>query len=110
MIENNYLNEERYAKQFAGGKFRMKHWGRKKIQYELQQKGVNPFNIKIGLKDIEEEQYIATLEKLAEKKWTSLSDEPYLGRLAKTTAYLLQKGYESSLIHKVISEIRASGN
>lgn len=103
LIEDNYLNEERFAKQFAGGKFRMKQWGRKKIIYELQQKQVHKLNIKLGLKEIDEEQYLAVIQKLAEKKWKELSGVHYLARQAKTMAYLLQKGYEQQLITNVIN-------
>ncbi len=105
LIENNYLNEERFAVQFAGGKFRMKHWGRKKIQYELQQKAVNNFIIKIALKEIDEEKYFETLEKLAQTKWNALNVENSLLRQSKTNAYLLQKGYEQRLISQVMHEI-----
>jgi regulatory protein len=107
MIENNYLNEERFARQFAGGKFRMKQWGRRKIQYELQQKGVNKLNIKFGLKEIEEEEYLKVLKKLASKKWEELSGEQYLVRQGKTINYLLQKGYEQDLITTAIDELKA---
>ena len=110
MIEDNYLNEERFAIQYAGGKFRMKHWGRKKIQYELQQKGISAFIIKIALKEIEEKKYAETLQKLAQTKWESLEGEHYLLRQSKTTAYLIQKGYEQGLISQVLQEIRSGKN
>ena len=106
MIENNYLNEERFAVQFAGGKFRMKQWGRKKIKYELQQKGVTDFIIKIALKEIDEEKYLKTLQKLAETKWSALNVENNLLRQSKTNAWLLQKGYEQSLISQIIHGMR----
>ncbi len=106
MIESNYLNEERFAVQFAGGKFRMKQWGRKKIQYELQQKGVNSFIIKTALKEIDEVKYFETLEKLAQTKWNALRVENSLLRQSKTNAYLLQKGYEQRLISQVLNEIK----
>jgi regulatory protein len=105
LIADNYLNEERFAKQFAGGKFRMKQWGRKKIVYELQQKGVNKVNIKLGLKEIDEEQYLAVIKKLAEKKWKELKGQHYIARQAKTNAYLLQKGYEQQLISNTITDL-----
>ena len=105
LIENSYLSEERFAKQFAGGKFRIKQWGRKKILYELQQKGVNKLNIKIGLKEIKEDEYVAVLEKLAMKKWNELAGEHYLPRQSKTNAYLLQKGYEQALIGNVLGKL-----
>ena len=106
LIENNYLNEERFAVQFAGGKFRMKQWGRKKIQYELQQKGVNSFIIQIALKEIDEEEYLETLQKLAQTKWNALNVENNLLRQSKTNAWLLQKGYEQRLISQVIQGMR----
>jgi regulatory protein len=108
IIENNYLNEERFAIQFAGGKFRMKHWGRKKIEYELQQKGVSTFIIKLALKEIEQPSYLSTLQKLATNKWNLLAGERVLTRQTKTYAYLLQKGFEPALINEVISEIKSS--
>ncbi len=106
LIENNYLNEERFAIQFARGKFRMKNWGRKKIQYELQQKGVNSFIIKMALKEIDEEKYFDTLQKLAQTKWNALHVESKLVRQSKTNAYLLQKGYEQTLISQVLSRMK----
>jgi regulatory protein len=105
LIETDFLNEERFARLFAGGKFRMKQWGRKKIQYELQQKGVHRVNINIGLKEIEEKEYIETLHKLAIKKSSELKELNQATIQAKTFAYLLQKGYEPDLISKVIRAI-----
>jgi len=106
LIEENYLNEERYAKQFAGGKFRMKKWGRVKIIYELKQKRVSAYNIKEALAEIDEEEYRNTLMKLAAAKWNSLKNDQHIIRQSKTQQYLLQKGYESNLIKAVISGIR----
>lgn len=106
LIEDNYLNEERFAIAFAGGKFRMKHWGRKKIEYELRQKQVSTFCIKLALKAIDEKDYHSSLLKLATAKWNSVSDEVVYARVAKTYAYLLQKGYESSLIQQQLKQIQ----
>src|SRR5947209_20487204 len=71
LIEDDYLNEERFAKAFVGGKFRMKDWGRKKIYYGLKEKGVSEYIIKRAMKEIEDEAYTKTLQDLAEKKYTS---------------------------------------
>ena len=106
LIEDNYLNEERFAIAFAGGKFRMKHWGRKKIEYELRQKQVSTFCIKLALKAIDEKDYHSSLLKLATAKWNSVCDEVVYARVAKTYAYLLQKGYESSLIQQQLKQIQ----
>jgi len=103
LIEENYLNEERFAQLFAGGKFRMKHWGRIKIKYELKQKKLSDYCIKKGLQEIDEDDYMKTLRKLAATKWTSLKNEKNIfTRKNKTMKYLLQKGYESNLIMETI--------
>ena len=77
-----------------------------KIKYELKQKGVSTFCISLALKEIEEDVYLETLKTLATKKWESLKGEQYLNRQAKTTSYLLQKGFENNLISTIINEIR----
>jgi regulatory protein len=104
LIEENYLNEERFAIAFAGGRFRMKQWGRVKIKYELQQKKVSEYCIKKALKQISDEDYLSTLKKLADEKYSSLKGEQYLVRKKKTMDYLMQKGYEPGLIQKVLSK------
>jgi regulatory protein len=104
LIEENYLNEERFALAFAGGKFRMKQWGRVKIKYELKQRQVSEYSIKKALKQIDEEEYMASLKKLAENRYASLKGDQYLVRKKKTIDYLMQKGYEPGLIQIVLNE------
>jgi len=109
LIEENYLNEERFAQQFAGGKFRIKQWGRIKIKHELKQKQVSEYCIKKAMKEIDEEEYMKVLLKLAAQKWKSVKG-PGVNRftkLGKTTAYLLQKGYEADLVKKALSELES---
>ena len=103
LIEDDYLNEERFAKQYVGGKFRMKDWGRKKIYFGLKEKGIGDYLIKKAMKEIDEDAYNKTLHDLAQKKWESLKGEPYLARKKKTTDYLLQKGYEPDQVSAVIN-------
>ncbi|HCL04816.1 MAG TPA: RecX family transcriptional regulator [Chitinophagaceae bacterium] len=106
LIEEDYLNEARFAIQFAGGHFRLKKWGRVKISYELKQKRISTANIKSALKEIDEDDYRLVLLKLAKSKWQTLKTEQHLNRRAKTTQYLLQKGYEAPLIQEAIEQIR----
>jgi len=109
LIEEDYLNEERFALLFAGGKFRMLDWGRKKIFYGLKEKGVSDYNIKKAIKSIDEEAYLKTLRQQAEKKYALLKSEQYLVRKKKTMDYLMQKGFESGLISEVLKEIIGKG-
>lgn len=104
LIEENYLNEERFAKAFAGGHFRSKQWGKNKIIQALKQKGVSSYCIKTGLKEIDEDDYGQTLQKLFTQKWESLrGTSNRFAKMKKTTDYLLQKGYESHLVHRLFN-------
>ena len=105
LIEENYLNEERFAVAFVGGKFRVKQWGRVKIKHELKQKQVSEYCIKKAMKQIEEEDYLKVLNKLAKEKYASLKNEQHLIRKKKTMDYLIGKGYESDLIQKMLKSI-----
>ncbi len=101
LIEHGYLDEERFAKAFAGGKFRIKQWGRVKIRYELRQKQVSEYSIKKGLKEIDEDDYKKTLKNLFSKKYASLKSDQHLVRKKKTFDYLVNKGFESTAINEV---------
>jgi regulatory protein len=105
LIEEDYLNEERFAKAFAGGKFRMKDWGRKKIFYALKEKRVSEYSIKQAMKEIDEEDYLKNLKELVEEKYGSLKEEQQLVRKKKTIDYMLQKGYEFDLVTKAVNEL-----
>jgi regulatory protein len=110
LIEENYLNEERFAIAFAGGKFRMNQWGRVKIKYTLKQKQVSDYCIKKAMKQIDEDEYLKVLNELAKEKYASLKNEQYIVRKKKTMDYLIQKGYEPGLINEAMSSITAKNN
>jgi len=106
LVEEGCLDEERFAVQFAVGHFRQKKWGKQKILFALKQKRVSEIIIKRALQEIDGEDYVASLQKLALAKWKSLKGEHYLPRQAKTMAYLQQKGYEGPAVREVISGLR----
>lgn len=108
LIEEDYLNEERFAIQFAGGKFRMKQWGRVKIKHALKQKQVSDYCISKAMKQLDEKEYEKTLHKLAEQKWKTIKGEGVnlFVKMNKTTDYLLQKGYEHELIKEAIDLLK----
>ena len=106
LIEENYLNEERFAIQYAGGKFRMNQWGRVKIKYALRQKRVSDYCIKKALKEISDADYKKTLQKLAGQKLKTLKSEINIfSKKKKLQDYLLQKGYEGELVREVVNRI-----
>src|SRR5690349_1860622 len=75
MMEENMLNEERYAKAIASGKFRAKGWGKKKITQALKLKGISPYLVKTSLGQINESDYEKKLAALLEKKAHGLKTE-----------------------------------
>ena len=102
LIEENYLNEERFAIHYAGGHFRMRKWGKVKITHALRQKGVSAFCIKKAIADIDQDEYFAVLEKLAGEKWKTIKTGTLYVKRFKCKQYLLQKGYESNLADEVL--------
>lgn len=98
LIEQNYLNEERFAIAFAGGKFRVKQWGRVKIKQELKMHKVSDYCINKALQEIDEEVYLATLQDEIDKKWQQTKDANVLSKRAKVARYLIGRGFEQELI------------
>jgi len=104
LIQENFLNEERYAIAYAGGKFRAKDWGKNKIKYGLKQHQVSDYCIKKALKTIDDEDYVKTLQKLyVAKEKTLKSEKNIFIKKRKIQQYLMQKGYEVSLINELLT-------
>lgn len=108
LIEEDYLNEERYATLFAGGHFRQKKWGKQKIIFALRQKKISEPNIRRSLQSISTEDYTKTLAELVKKRWQSLKGEQYLVRQAKTLSYLQGRGFETELIRTEMEKVRTA--
>lgn len=98
LIQNNYVDEERYARSFCSGKFKIKKWGRRKIVFELKKKKVSSVCIQKGLEEIDESDYLETLQSLLEKKNALLKDKNQFVRKKKIVDFLIRKGYESELV------------
>lgn len=105
LLEHNFLNEERFAKSFARGKFRIKKWGKQRIVRELKFRDISVYNIKSALKEIDEEEYIKTLYELVEKKNESVTEANQFKRKKKIADYLLYRGFESNLIYEALKTI-----
>lgn len=102
LIMQGFLNEERFAKAFAGGKFRMKKWGRVKIVKALEQKGVSKNCINIALKEIDDDRYRQALLALLKEKEQRLTEENPFVKKDKLSKFLIQKGYEPALVWEAI--------
>ena len=96
--EENFLDEARFARSFAGGKFRVKRWGRVKIRHELRLHGLSEPLVRLGLQEINEADYRRTLLDLLAKKNAALRDEDPIARRQKLIRFGLAKGYENELV------------
>ena len=106
LITENYINEERFAKAFAGGKFRVKKWGKLKIEAELKARKISKYNLESALKEIPKDDYNETLASLILKKSDEIKLEPnFLKRKQKLFNYLISKGFESNLVLEVMKKI-----
>lgn len=105
LIEEDYLNEERFARAYAGGKWRAKKWGRVRIKIELQQRGVSAYCIKKALEEIDPNNYAQELQGLAAKKYQLLKDESPVIRQKKTKDYLVGRGFEPELVWAIVAKL-----
>lgn len=102
LIQNNYLNEQRFAQSFARGKFRINKWGRKRIVQELKFRDISTYNIKSALKEIDEEEYLKTLEDVAQRKFDQIKESNLYLKKQKLYQHLYRKGFESNLIQETL--------
>ena len=105
LIEHNFLNEGRFAREFARGKFRIKKWGRHRIERELKSREISRFNIQAAMKEIPEYVYLETLHEIAVKKLGTLNDPNRLKVKKKLADYLLYRGWEPHLVYDKIDEL-----
>lgn len=105
LIQDNFLNEERFARSFARGRFRMKKWGRNKIRQELKKKDISDYCIKKAMSEIEETDYQETLSNMLIKKNKSLKETNDFKRKAKLASFAIRKGFESELVWEMVRSI-----
>lgn len=105
LMQEDFLNEERFARSFVRGKFRIKKWGRIKIKQELKSRQISSPIIKLALTEINDKDYLQTLHEIAEKKFALIQEPNVYKKRKKLTDHLLRKGYESTLIYNITEEL-----
>ena len=106
LIQDNFLNEERFAKSFVRGKFNQKKWGKNKIIFELKKRNIHKNLINEALKEIDYKVYLETLKQLYLKKYDSIKATNDFIKNKKVISYLLNRGYEYQLIKEVIQDLK----
>ena len=109
LMEHDFLNEQRFAMSFARGKFRIKGWGKVRIERELKQRQISAYNIKKALAQITEGEYQDTLEELARKKHRSVHGDSIWKKRRKVADFLLYRGFESDRVYAALQALEQEG-
>jgi len=104
LIEHNFLNEERFAKSFVRGKFRIKKWGKVRLVRELKLRDISKYSIDTALQEIDLDDYFETLDALVQKRIAQVTEKNIYKKKKKVADYLLYRGWESHLIYEKINE------
>jgi regulatory protein len=105
LMKDNFLNEERFAKSYARGKFRIKSWGKQRIVRELKFRDISAYNVKTALKEIEETEYLKTIYRITENRNAVITESNIYKRKKKLIDFLMRQGFENDLIFKVVGEV-----
>ena len=105
LINENFLNEERFASVFSISKFHQKKWGTIRIKNELKARKISEYLITKSLKEIPIEEYEVTFQTLAEKHWDAITEKNAIKKRKKFCDYLLRKGWESNLVYEKVKQL-----
>ena len=105
LLDHNFLNETRFAETFARGKFRVKKWGKRRIENELKLRQISAYNIKKGLAQISESDYFETFDLLALKRLEAITETNKYKKRKKLADYLLYRGWDSSMVYNKVKEL-----
>lgn len=105
LIEENFLNEERFAIAYARGKFRMKGWGKDRIKRELKQRNISDYCINKAMKEIDAGDYKKAFAEIMKKKAATLDKGSGHSNQQKLAAYLIRKGFEPGMVWDEINKI-----
>lgn len=108
LISDNFINEERFAKLYAGGKFRIKKWGRLKIEKALKQFEISDYCINKGMAEISFNDYYKTLQKIIEEKEHSIKESNSYKKKNKIAQYAISRGYEAELVWEILNDIEGN--
>ncbi|MBK8562665.1 MAG: RecX family transcriptional regulator [Saprospiraceae bacterium] len=103
LIEEKFLDEERFARSFARGKFRMKQWGRNRILQELKQRQISDYCIRKAMEEISEQDYLITLKEVLEKRASQIAEADDFARKGKLAHYAMSRGYEGELVWQILT-------
>ncbi|MDA9569467.1 RecX family transcriptional regulator [Flavobacteriaceae bacterium] len=105
LIKANYLNETRFTQSFVRGKFRIKKWGKNRILQELKVRDISSFNIKLGMREISDDNYQKTFYELFEKRRREVKQLTKTEQKKKIFSYMSYRGWENSKIYDALRDL-----
>jgi len=105
LIQERFVDEERFARAYVRGKYRIKRWGKTRIKQGLYPHKLSDYVLRKAFSEIDPDQYFENLQYLAAKRWPFTKAKNDYQRRQKLFAYLMRQGYESDLIREVIEEL-----
>ncbi len=102
LLDEDFINEERFARVFAGGKFRIKKWGKNKIFAELAKRRIPDLYIQMALQEIEDDEYVNALQEVLTQKDNQLRENNLQKRKHKLLQYALSKGYDKVVVFRAL--------
>lgn len=105
LIQENFLNEERFARSFARGKFRLKQWGRNRIRRELKLRDISDYCIRKAMEEIDPLKYPETLRAVLKKKDNALTKSDPFKRRQKLAQHAIRRGFEPELVWAALEEL-----
>jgi recX family len=102
---DDFVNDERYCKAYINDRFRLNHWGKVKIRYELGKRDVDRQYIDAALADIDDDEYTEVLRKLIDDKLRTIKDTDVYSAKVKTLGYALRRGFESDIVSKILKDV-----
>ena len=105
LIKANYLNETRFTQSFVRGKFRIKKWGKNRILQELKVRDISSFNIKLGMKEISDDNYQKTFYELFEKRRREVKQLTKTEQKKKIFSYMSYRGWENSKVYEALRNL-----
>lgn len=102
---DDFVNDERYCKAYINDRFRLNHWGKVKIVYELKKRGLDKEYIDAAIDDIDDDEYTEVLRKLIDDKLRTIKDTDVYSAKVKILGYALRRGFESDIVSKILKDV-----
>lgn len=109
LYDNSFIDDSRFAHAYARDKALFDCWGKLKIRHGLRVHGITSTLIDEALAEIDEKEYVATLQRLLKHKNSLLREDDAYKRKSALYRYGTTRGFESALVVKHLNALVKGG-